>query len=84
MQALDVVLGHAALGAHLVYEAGDKLHHGVSHVAVLRVLEAALGVEAFGHAAGNTAQRAHTYTHKHTHIMANELLVVEWDDTAGR
>lgn len=53
MQVLDVVLGDSALGAHLVDEASDEPHHRVSDVAVLRVFEPALRVEAFRNAAGD-------------------------------
>lgn len=56
MQALDVLLGHAALRAHLVDEAGDKPDHGVGHVAAFRLLEAALRVETLGDAAGNAVE----------------------------
>lgn len=35
VQALNVLLGYAALCAHLVNEAGDEPDHRVSHVAVL-------------------------------------------------
>lgn len=55
VQALDVLLGDAALRAHLVDEAGNKPDHGVCRVAVLRVLEPALRVEALGHAASDAA-----------------------------
>lgn len=57
MQALDVLLGHAALRAHFVNEAGDKPDHRVGHVAAFRLLEAALGVEALGDAAGNAVKK---------------------------
>lgn len=57
MQALDVLLGYAALRAHFVDEAGDKPDDGVGHVAGFRLLEAALGVEALGDAAGNAVKR---------------------------
>ena len=53
MQALDVFLGYAALCAHLVDEAGDEPDHGVGHVAVLRVLKAALCVKALCDTASN-------------------------------
>lgn len=56
VQALDVFLGYAALGAHLVDEAGDKPDHRVGHVAVFRVLEPALSVKALCNAAGNAAK----------------------------
>lgn len=56
VQALDVFLGYAALGAHLVDEAGDKPDHRVGHVAAFRVLEPALSVKALCNAAGNAAK----------------------------
>lgn len=57
MQVLDVVLGDAALRAHLVDEPRDEPHHRVSNVAVFRVLESALRVEAFRDAAGDAAKQ---------------------------
>lgn len=51
MQVLDVLLGDAALRAHLIYEAGDEPGRRVGDVAVLRVLEATLSIKALGHAA---------------------------------
>lgn len=57
VQALDVLLGNAALRAHFVDEAGDKPDHGVGHVAALRVLKPALCVKALSDAAGNAAER---------------------------
>lgn len=56
MQALDVFLGHAALGADLVDEAGHKPDHRVGHVAAFRLLEAALRVKALSNTAGNAAK----------------------------
>lgn len=56
MQVLDVVLGDPALGADLVDEPSDEPHHGVSDVAVLRVFESALRIEAFCDAAGDAVK----------------------------
>lgn len=57
VQALDVLLGNAALRANFVDEARNKLDHRIGHVAVLGVLEAAFSVEALCNAAGDAAKR---------------------------
>lgn len=56
VQALDVLLGNAALRANFVDEARNKLDHGIGHVTVLRVLESAFRVEALRNATGNAAK----------------------------
>lgn len=56
VQALDVLLGNAALCANFVDEARNKLDHGIGHVTVLRVLESAFRVEALCNATGNAAK----------------------------
>lgn len=56
VQALDVLLGYAALCAHLVDEAGNEPDHRVSHVAVLRVLKPAFCVKALCNATGNAVK----------------------------
>lgn len=53
VQALDVLLGYAALCAHFVDEAGNKPDHGVGHIAVLRLLKPAFRVEALCNATSN-------------------------------
>lgn len=56
VQALDVILGNAALRANFVDEARNKLDHGIGHVTVLWVLESAFRVEALCNATGNAAK----------------------------
>lgn len=56
VQALDVFLGHSALCAHLVDEAGNKPDHRVGHVAGLRVLKPTLCVKALCDATGNAVK----------------------------
>lgn len=56
VQALDVLLGNAALRANFVNEARNKPDHWIGHVAVLGVLEPALSVEALCNAAGDAAK----------------------------
>ena len=60
VQTLDVLLGHAALRAHLVDEADDEAHHRVGRVAALRVLVAALRVETLRHAARHAGKNETT------------------------
>lgn len=56
VQALDVLLGNAALRANFVNEARNKPDHRIGHVAVLGVLEPAFSVEALCNAAGDAAK----------------------------
>lgn len=63
MQVLDVVLSDSALSADLVDEPSDEPNHRVGDVAVLRVLESALRVEAFRNAAGDAVKAQQTKSH---------------------
>lgn len=56
VQALDVLLGNAALRANFVNEARNKPDHRIGHVAVLRVLEPTFSVKALCNAAGDAAK----------------------------
>lgn len=67
VQALDVLLGYAALCAHFVDEAGNEPDHRVGHVAALRVFKPAFCVEALRNAAGDAAK--HTM---HNDAIKNE------------
>lgn len=56
VQALDVLLGNAALCANFVDEARNEPDHRIGHVAVLGVLEPAFSVKALCNAAGDAAK----------------------------
>ena len=60
MQALDVFLGHSALCAHLVDEAGNEPDYRVCYVAVLRVLKPTLSVKALCHTASDAVNTCDT------------------------
>ncbi len=56
VQAFDMFLGHSALCAHLVDEAGNEPDHRVGHIAVLGVLKPAFCVKALCDATGNAVK----------------------------
>lgn len=50
-------VGHAAFITHFIYKAVDEAHNRVGHIRALGVLEAALRVVAFRHAASDTTRQ---------------------------